>query len=202
MPKEEYTAQGMRQGKILRAVFLDRDGVLNRPVVREGKPYPPASVEEFELYPEVLEACRQLKEAGFVLIVATNQPDVGRGTQRREVVEAMHDKLRAALPIDRIEVCYDAGGPGASSEFRKPKPGMLLRAAREMSIDLARSFMVGDRWRDIDCGRAAGCVTVFIDRGYAEKLREQPHFQVGNLAEAASIMLECIRGIRAVPAVS
>ena len=105
------------------AVFLDRDGVLNRPVVREGKPYPPASLEEFELYPEVLEACRRLKEAGLVLVVATNQPDVGRGTQRREVVEAMHAQLRAALPIDRIEVCYDAGGPGASSEFRKPKAG-------------------------------------------------------------------------------
>jgi D-glycero-D-manno-heptose 1,7-bisphosphate phosphatase len=181
------------------AVFLDRDGVLNRPVVRDGKPYPPATLEEFELYPEAAEACRRLKEAGLALVVATNQPDVGRGTQRLEVVEAMHARLLAALPIDRIEVCYEAGGPGDASDFRKPRPGMLLRAARELSLDLARSFMVGDRWRDIDCGHAAGCATIFIDRGYTEALKQRPHFQVGNLTEAANIILDCVRGVRMVP---
>jgi D-glycero-D-manno-heptose 1,7-bisphosphate phosphatase len=183
-----------------RAVFLDRDGVLNRPVVREGKPFPPGTLEEFEIYPEAIEACRRLKEAGLLLVVATNQPDVGRGTQRMEVVEAMHERLRAALPVDRIEVCYEAGGPGAApSEMRKPRPGMLRRAARELGIDLGQSFLVGDRWRDIDCGHAAGCVTLFIDRGYAEALEQPPHFRVGNVAEAANIILECIRGARAVP---
>jgi D-glycero-D-manno-heptose 1,7-bisphosphate phosphatase len=137
----------------------------------------------------------------LLLVVATNQPEVGRGTQRREIVEAMHERLRAALPVDRIEVCYEAGGPGAApSEMRKPGPGMLRRAARELGIDLGQSFMVGDRWRDIDCGHAAGCVTLFIERGYAEALRQPPHFRVGNLAEAATIILECIRGARAVPA--
>jgi D-glycero-D-manno-heptose 1,7-bisphosphate phosphatase len=170
-----------------RAVFLDRDGVINRAVVRDGKPYPPALLAEFELLPGVGEACAQLKAAGFLLVVATNQPDVGRGIQRREDVEAMHGKMCALLPIDRVEVCYDPG-QGQPSEFRKPAPGMLLRAARELDIDLARSWMVGDRWRDIDCGAAAGCRTIFVDYGYDESLRALPDFSVSTLSEAAAII--------------
>src|SRR5690349_6256711 len=105
-----------------RAVFLDRDGVVNRSVVRDGKPYPPAAPEEFEVYPEVPSACQQLKKAGFLLVVVTNQPDVSPGTQSQEVVEAMHAKMLAELPIDRVEVCYDPGG-GPPCPFRKPAPG-------------------------------------------------------------------------------
>jgi len=169
------------------AVFLDRDGVINRSVVREGKPYPPATLAEFEFLPGVAEACRLLKEAGFILVIATNQPDVGRGTQRQAVVEEIHRHVCATLPIDRVEVCYDGGDQ--PSDFIKPAPGMLLRAARELEIDLTRSFMVGDRWRDVDCGLAAGCVTLFIDYGYREKLRGEPHFRVSNLLEAASLIV-------------
>ena len=171
-----------------RAVFLDRDGVINRPVVRDGKPYAPASLAEFVLLPGVPEACAELQAAGFLLVVATNQPDVGRGTQRREEVEAMHAAMCAALPLDRVEVCYDPG-QGTPSEFRKPAPGMLLRAARALGIDLARSFMVGDRWRDIDCGAAAGCRTVFIDHGYAESLRATPDFRAASLRAALPFLL-------------
>ena len=171
-----------------RAVFLDRDGVVNRPVVREGKPYPPATVVEFELLPGVVEACAELKAAGFLLVVATNQPDVGRGTQRREDVETMHAQMCAALPLDRVEVCYDPG-QGQPSEFRKPAPGMLLRAARDLDIDLSQSWMVGDRWRDIDCGAAAGCRTVFIDYGYDEQLRAAPDFRAASLGGAATLIL-------------
>ena len=170
-----------------RAVFLDRDGVLNRPVVRDGKPYPPASLAEFELLPGVGEACELLKSAGFLLVVVTNQPDVGRGTQSQAVVEEMHAYLRRSLPIDAIEVCYDPGN-GAPSDFHKPAPGMLLRAAEALSIELAASFMVGDRWRDIDCGHAAGCTTIFIDYGYAENLRKQPHHRASSLLEAAKVI--------------
>ena len=161
--------------RAVRAVFLDRDGVINRPVIRDGKPYPPATISEFELLPGVEEACARLKAAGWLLIVATNQPDVGRGTQRQEEVEAMHAAMCAKLPIDRVEVSYDPG-QGVPSEFRKPAPGMLLRAARELGIDLGGSWMVGDRWRDVDCGAAAGCRTIFIDYGYDEKLRAKPDF--------------------------
>jgi len=172
-----------------RAVFLDRDGVINRAVVRDGKPFPPASVAEFELLSGVDEACAILKDMGFLLVVATNQPDVGRGTQTREDVEAMHAAMCSRLPIDRVEVCYDPG-QGIPSDFRKPAPGMLLRAARELQIDLPRSFMVGDRWRDIDCGAAAGCRTIFLDHGYDETLRQMPDFRVKSLREAAAVIQE------------
>jgi D-glycero-D-manno-heptose 1,7-bisphosphate phosphatase len=171
-----------------RAVFLDRDGVINRSLVRDGKPYPPMRVEEFELLPGVAESCAGLKAAGFILVVATNQPDVGRGTLAREAVEAIHAKMCAALPLDRVEVCYDPG-QGVPSEFRKPAPGMLLRAARELDIDLSRSWMVGDRWRDIDCGAAAGCRTIFVDHGYDETLKARPDFTVRSLAAAADVIL-------------
>ncbi|MEO7725233.1 MAG: HAD family hydrolase [Chthoniobacterales bacterium] len=176
---------------IERAVFLDRDGVLNPPVVRAGRPYPPASLSGFELYPDVVDATMRLKAAGFLLVVVTNQPDVGRGTQTRAQVEVMHRKLQTALPcLDRIEVCYHAGTEhGESCDCRKPKPGMVLRAAAELGINLAASYLIGDRWRDVDCAHAAGCRTVFIDRGYAEPLREAPNFTVGSFAEAAEVVL-------------
>ena len=172
------------------AVFLDRDGVLNRPLTRDGVPYPPASREEFELLPGVKEACERLRVAGFALVVATNQPDVGRGMVKRELVESMHALLLRELPLDRIEVCYAAGSAhGEPSEFRKPAPGMLLRAARELHLDLARSWMIGDRWRDISCGYAAGCRTILVDHGYAEAMRAEPEFRVRSLAEAAELIL-------------
>jgi D-glycero-D-manno-heptose 1,7-bisphosphate phosphatase len=175
-----------------RAVFLDRDGVLNRPVVRDGLPFPPASLEEFELYPGVAEGCAQLKAAGFLLIVVSNQPDVGRGTQTREIVETMHEKLLSAVPaLDAIEVCYHAGASrGEPCDCRKPKPGMLLAAAARHGIDLKRSFLIGDRWRDVDCAKAAGCRAVFVDHGYSEPLREKPDFTVTNFAEAVARILE------------
>ena len=171
------------------AVFLDRDGTLNRQLVRDGTPYPPQTLAEFELFPGVPEACAQLAAAGFVLVVATNQPDVGRGTQSQAIVEAMHAKLRAAVPeIARVEVCYDPGR-GEKSTRRKPEPGMLLDAARDLGLDLARSWMIGDRWRDIDCGKRAGVRTVFIDFGYVEKLHAAPDFTVSSFTEAARIIL-------------
>jgi len=177
-----------------RAVFLDRDGTLTRPIVRDGKPYAAMTLEEFQLADDAAEACRLLKEAGFLLVVATNQPDVGRGTLRREIVEQMHARLMRELPLDRIEVSYDSGE--TPSEFRKPAPGMLLRAASELGIDLRRSFMVGDRWRDIDCGHAAGCRTVYLDQDYQESLRQQPDYRVKNLGEAANIILAVAKQMR------
>lgn len=170
-----------------KAVFLDRDGVLNASVVRDDKPYPPQTLDEFVLLPGVIEACSRLKGAGYRLVVVTNQPDVGRGAQSREMVEAMHKRLAEWLPIDRIEVCYDA--KDGESARRKPGVGMALEAARLLNIDLSRSFLVGDRWRDIDCGFNAGCRTIFIDHGYAEELRRAPDFVVKDLSAAAAIIL-------------
>ncbi len=171
-----------------RAVFLDRDGVINRPVIRDGKPFPPVTVDEFELLPGVVQACARLRAAGYLIVVATNQPDVGRGTLARDVVEAMHEKMASLIALDCVEVCYDPG-QGIPSEFRKPAPGMLLRAAAELGIDLSKSWMVGDRWRDIDCGVHAGCRAIFIDWGYDELLRAQPDFRVSSLPEAVSAIL-------------
>ncbi len=172
----------------VRAVFLDRDGVINRALEREARPYPPATLAEFEILPDVPAACAKLKAAGFLLVVVTNQPDVGRGTLKREFVERIHAHMTAQLPIDRVEVCFHAGKGASHCDCRKPKPGMLMRAAREMGINIAQSWMVGDRWRDVDCGHAAGCKTIFIDRGYAEELKQKPDFSARNLAEAADII--------------
>ena len=181
---------GKRKNLMQRAVFLDRDGVINRALEREGKPYPPTSLDEFEILPGVLEACIRLKQSGYLLIVATNQPDVGRGTLNREIVEAIHLKMSQILPIDRVEVCYHPGQGESDCDCRKPKPGMLLRAAQAMGLDLSQSWMVGDRWRDIDCGHKAGCKTIFIDYHYAEKLHHSPDFCVSSLAEAVHFILE------------
>jgi len=176
------------------AIFLARDGTLTVQVTRDGKPYPPQTLDEFRLFPDVPAACAQLAAAGYTLVVATNQPDVGRGTQSQAIVEAMHARLRALVPsIARIEVCYAPGKAHAphlpEDPRRKPAPGMLLDAARDLDLDLARSWMIGDRWRDIDCGKCAGVRTVFIDFGYAEELRSPPDFTVKNFADAAAMIL-------------
>lgn len=172
-----------------RAVFLDRDGVINRALERDAKPYPPRNLAEFEILPEVPAALEKLKGAGFLLVVATNQPDVGRGTLTKEIVEEIHAHMLAQLPIDRVEVCYHPGKGRSDCDCRKPKAGMLRRAAAELNISLTQSWMVGDRWRDVDCGHAATCRTIFIDRGYAEELKQKPDFSARNLAEAADIIL-------------
>jgi len=140
----------------------------------------------------VTAGCAELKAAGFLLIVVSNQPDVGRGTQSREAISAMHEQLCAAVPsLDAIEVCFHAGARrGEPCECRKPKPGMLLRAATTYGIDLSQSFLVGDRWRDVDCAYAAGCRSIFIDHGYREPLQRKPEFTVTNFSDAVSTILQ------------
>jgi D-glycero-D-manno-heptose 1,7-bisphosphate phosphatase len=155
-------------------------------VIRSGKPYPPASLAELEILPRVPEALDRIKEAGFVSIVVTNQPDVARGTTSRAEVEAMNGTLTERLAIDEFRVCYHDGQDNC--ECRKPKPGMLLQAAKQWNLDLAASYMVGDRWRDIEAGQRAGCKTVFIDYGYDEKQPEQCDYRVASLWEATEII--------------
>lgn len=174
------------------AVFLDRDGTLNLPVIRDDLPYPPLTMQEFMLFDGVAAACRSLHAAGYVLVVATNQPDVGRGTLARGVVEDIHVRLVELIPeIARIEVCYAPGqGPPHPEDYRrKPEPGMLLDAAAALGLDLARSWMIGDRWRDIDCGHRAGVRTVFIDLGYNEQLRQSPDHFATSFTNAAAMIL-------------
>lgn len=181
--------RGTRNAEKTRAVFLDRDGVISRSLVRNGLPFAPTTLEDFEILPEAPEACRRLKQAGFLLIVVTNQPEVGRGTVKKEAVEAMHAKMCHELPIDRVGVCYHSGHGASDCDCRKPKTGLLISAAQELNVDLKQSWMVGDRWRDIDCGFAAGCRTVFIERDYTEALKHTPDNRAKDLMEAAEIIL-------------
>ena len=173
----------------MRAVFFDRDGTLNEAVVREGRPFPPESVDELRILPDAQAALARLKEAGFLILVVTNQPDVARGVQSRESVEAMHAVLAAQLPIDDFFVCWHDDADRCAC--RKPKPGLLREAAARHGIDLAASFLIGDRWRDIEAGAAAGCRTILIDRQYRErKPSVEPDFRALSLDEAASWILK------------
>jgi len=171
-----------------RAVFLDRDGVLNEAVVKKGLPHAPNCLEDFRIYPEAGAALNRLKVAGYLLIVVTNQPDVARGEVKREVVDSINDRLRATLPmLDDICVCWDDGD---QSPCRKPKPGLILDAAKSHAVDLTASFMVGDRWRDIDAGANAGVRTILVDRGWPERAPEHaPDHRVTNVSEAADVIL-------------
>lgn len=170
-----------------RAVFLDRDGVINASVVREGKPYPPDRVEDLVVLPGVPEALTALRAAGFVLIVVTNQPDVARGKQTRAAVDAIHARLQAELALDAVYSCFHDDADHC--KCRKPAPGLLTDAAAAWDIDLQASFMVGDRWRDTDAGAAAGCRTVFVDYDYAERRPLAFDAKVASLAEAAAWIL-------------
>jgi D-glycero-D-manno-heptose 1,7-bisphosphate phosphatase len=175
-------------GGLRRAVFLDRDGVINRAIVREGKPHAAASLERLEILPGVRESLGRLRAAGYLNIVVTNQPDVGAGRMERAVVESMHARLLETLPIDAVNVCYHIDADNC--ECRKPKAGMILEAARELRIDLAQSFLVGDRWRDIAAGQRAGCRTFFVDYRYAEKRPDKPYLAVESLPSAVSLILQ------------
>lgn len=170
-----------------RAVFLDRDGVINRALVLDGKPYPPSNLAALEILPGVSHAMQSLHEAGWLLIVVTNQPDVARGKIPRADVEEINQYLQQCLPIHEFRTCYHDSGDGCSC--RKPLPGSLLEAAEAHTIDLAVSYMVGDRWRDTEAGERAGCKTIFIDYGYAEKQPVKFNHRVRNLTEAADIIL-------------
>lgn len=165
-----------------RAVFLDRDGVLNRAIVRDGKPFSPATVTEVEIPSDVPEGCAELRRWGFVLVVVTNQPEVARGTLSREAVEEIHQHMQARIPLDDIRVCYHDDADRCTC--RKPNPGMLLSASRDWNVDLSTSFLIGDRWRDIEAGRRAGCRTVFIDRQYAEPLPQAVDFSATSFSHA------------------
>jgi len=173
--------------KISRAIFIDRDGVLVIPEFREGRSFAPRNLHDFRIYPGAAESARRLKEAGYTLVVVTNQPDVGNGLVDRSVVEKMHEKLLAAMPIDAIEVCYHTNADDC--DCRKPKPGMLLRAAERMGLDCSRSLMVGDRWSDVEAAKAAGCKSVFIDLNYRDRRPEQPDFVVSSFTQAVELIL-------------
>jgi D-glycero-D-manno-heptose 1,7-bisphosphate phosphatase len=166
------------------AVFLDRDGVLNGAFVRDGVPTPPRTLAEFRLLPGVVEACAELKQAGFALVVVTNQPDIARGTQTMAEVDRMHERLRSLVALDEVCVCPHDDADGCAC--RKPKPGMLLAAAERLGLDLARSACVGDRWRDVEAARRAGVTAIYVDCNYDEPAPVGADVAVADLPEAAA----------------
>ncbi len=173
------------------AVFLDRDGVLNRTVVRNGTPYPPMSVDEVEIPVGVRSALERLADAGLPLLVVTNQPDVARGKQSRQVVEQINAHIRRELPmLTAFYVCYHDNVDGCNC--RKPGPGMLMQAATEHGIHLPQSFMVGDRWSDVAAGAAAGCKTFLFDVPYSQCHKCTPDYVVADLAGAADRILSLL----------
>jgi D-glycero-D-manno-heptose 1,7-bisphosphate phosphatase len=181
---------------VVKAIFLDRDGVINANLERDGRPVAPTTLEEFRFLPGVEEAVLRLKTAGFLVIVVTNQPDLATGRTSAATVEAMHAEIRRRLDVDDIKTCGHLEADNCAC--RKPKPGMILEAAAERGIDLAASYVVGDRWRDIEAGRAAGCLTIFVDYGYVQDGPLRPDKIVRSLPEAAAFILnqENVRMLR------
>lgn len=171
-----------------RAVFLDRDGVINREIFRTGQAQAPFAVAELEVLPGVPDALDRLRRAGFLLVVVTNQPDVVRGLASRHNVEAINEHLQHTLPLDDIYVCYHDDAEGCAC--RKPSPGMVYAAAVKHDIALADSYLVGDRWRDVGAGRSAGCTTVLVHSDRDEPTTIEPHVRRHDLSEAAAWILE------------
>lgn len=170
-----------------RAVFLDRDGVLNRaPADADGIVRPPATVERFEIVPGALEACDLLRAGGYTLVVVTNQPDVPRGRLTRATVEEMNRIVANSLGLDDIRVCYHDDGDHCAC--RKPAPGMLLDAAGERGLDLSRSFIIGDSWRDVEAGHRAGCRTLFVGGHLAKPYRAD--MRAADVLDAARMILK------------
>jgi D-glycero-D-manno-heptose 1,7-bisphosphate phosphatase len=174
-----------------KAVFLDRDGVLNEALVRERKPFSPMTIAEVVVPPDVPTALSRLRQNGFHLIMVTNQPDIARGSQSREAVHAINQYLLETLQLQAAEICEHDDADNC--DCRKPKPGMLLRAANRDHIALTKSFMIGDRWRDIEAGRRAGCRTILIGNGYGEELKSIPDAFVATLGDATDWILTLAR---------
>jgi D-glycero-D-manno-heptose 1,7-bisphosphate phosphatase len=174
---------------VRRAVFLDRDGVINRAVVRLGKPYPPASLAEMELLPGVVEAATRLRNQGFVLIAVTNQPDVARGTTPRATVDAINNAVQQALGLDEVMTCFHDDSDGC--DCRKPLPGHFFRARDAYGLDLGKCFMIGDRWRDMLAAQNGNIRSIFIDYQYAEPYKAAPPgFICASLVDAANYIIE------------
>ncbi len=169
-----------------RAVFLDRDGVLNRSVIVDGLPKPPAHIEEVEIISGVFEAIQIFKDCDLLPVVVTNQPDIARGLSTEKDVQAINDLIGRRTAVNFFYTCIHDDIDNCSC--RKPSPGLIYRAASDLDIDISESFLVGDRWRDIEAGQAAGCDSFFIDYSYPEKLPRIPFTRVVSLLEAAQII--------------
>jgi len=168
-----------------KAVFLDRDGVINKVILKNDKPLSPRRIEDFEISDGIREFLLASKSEGFLNIAVTNQPDIARGLMSWETLEKMHKLVRDNLPIDDIFVCYHHDSDNCNC--RKPKPGLLLEAAQKWEIDLRNSFMIGDQWKDMEAGWDAGCTTILLDRPYNQGAKSD--FRTKDLLSTIEIIL-------------
>jgi D-glycero-D-manno-heptose 1,7-bisphosphate phosphatase len=166
------------------AVFLDRDGVVNEVVWRAGVPGSPRTLDEFVPVPGT-SALARVRAAGMRLFVVTNQPDIARGLLEPAVLDECMARVRDATGCDDLRCCTHDDGDACAC--RKPRPGMLRDLAASWDVDLRASYMVGDSWRDMDAGRAAGCTTVLIRRPYNEGVHAD--MEVESLADAVGVLL-------------
>ena len=169
-----------------KAIFLDRDGVINKSFVKNGLPFSPPSFNELKILTGVKESIFRLQKLNFICLVVTNQPDVSRGKIEKKTVIKMNNYLKKELKLDDIFVCYHDDHDNC--KCRKPKPGLLLEAAMKWNVDLKKSYMVGDRWKDVDAGKCAGCKTIFIDYSYKETKPKEPDFTTDSLLGAVHII--------------
>lgn len=165
---------------INKAFFFDRDGTLNEQVIRNGKRCPPQTKDELVLVKDAKRVLWHLKDKGYLLFIITNQPDVARGTQSIENVLEINRYLMENLPIDDIAVCFHDGN---NCQCRKPKPGMIIYLANKHNIDLLQSYVVGDRWKDIEAGKSAQCKTIFVDHEYNRELVINPTYIVSDISQ-------------------
>tara|TARA_Y100000741_G_scaffold362569_1_gene348606 strand:+ start:242 stop:787 length:546 start_codon:yes stop_codon:yes gene_type:complete len=166
---------------VVKTVFLDRDGVINKPYIKNGKSFAPTKFNEFSIYPEAKESVRILHSLDFKVIVITNQPDIARGLILDSDISKMNSKMFNDLNIDDIFICPHSEEDNCNC--RKPKPGMILEAKKKYKIDLNSSFLIGDRFTDIQAAKNTGCKSIFIDRNYNEK---KPIFQEANVKNILS----------------
>ena len=169
-----------------KAIFLDRDGVINKTLIKNGLPYSPPTFELLEILPGVKESILRLKKLNFVCLVVTNQPDVPRGKIEKKTVIKMNNYLKDEIKLDDIFICYHDDYDNC--KCRKPKPGLLLEASKKWDIDLKKSYMIGDRWKDIEAGKRAGCKTIFIDCNYKEAKTKNPNFTTDSLLNSVHII--------------
>ncbi len=168
------------------AVFLDRDGVINKPIIKNRKPFAPTTHNEFAIYPEAAACVLKMHSAGFRVIIVTNQKDVGKKIIAQSELEEMHASIHEKLKIDEIKVCICTD----ECACYKPNPGMLLEAKNDWNLDLKKCFIIGDTWRDIGAGFNVGCKTILIERCYNMPMPYTPNFIVKNLQQATSIVLK------------
>lgn len=150
-----------------KAIFLDRDGVINNNIIESGKPYPPLKLGSVHVIKGMKELIKKWQDEKYLVIVITNQPDVAAHLVTKNKVDKINKFLKNELNFDDIFVCYH--GEKDNCNCRKPKIGLFLQAQEKYNIDMKKSWMIGDRWKDIEAGKKAGCKTIYLNYGYDEQ---------------------------------